>query len=88
MENQNESPDTSWKLLDEQEIPQGNFPVSYSNHCPSLYKCHFGVTVEFLFFRDVISGLFCQGIEHMLSEENVAASFRRLSSRAACFVSP
>lgn len=37
---------------------------------------------------DVISGLFHQGIEHRLSEENVAASCTCLSSRAACFVSP
>lgn len=37
--------------------------------------------------RDVISGHF-QGIEHRLSEENVAASCTCLSSRAACFVSP
>lgn len=48
MENQNESPDTTWKLLDEQECyPQGKFPISYSNHCPSLYKWRFGLSVPF-----------------------------------------
>lgn len=89
MEDQNESPDTTWKLLDEQECyPQRNFPISYSNHCPSLYEWHFGLSVQFLFFGDVISGCFHQGVEDKLSGQNVAATCICLSSRVACFVSP